>query len=123
MGLALLSDAPTFFLALGSALVGAGLFVASIRVGVGWVAMVVVGGLLFVSLPFLTTWILGAFDPANGTFWRGFQDWLDDNLRVVSQIFLIVGLVAGSMVLGVVKRTKTVGPPASRDTSPPASSG
>ena len=113
VAVAMLSEAPTWFLAVGSALLAAGVFVASIRVGVGWVVGIALLALLFVLLPFIATWSLRALDPASGTFLAGFQEWLEENQRVVSQVFLIVGLVVGSMVLGMVKRSKPVGPPVS----------
>jgi patatin-related protein len=97
----LAENPPDVFALLGAALLAGGLLVASIRVGAGWTIVAVLIALLIVFFPFVTEWSLRTFDSPPRT---KMLDWLEQHRDDLSQALIVVGLVVGSMTLGLVQR-------------------
>jgi hypothetical protein len=97
-------DPPSIVVALGAALVAAGFAAAFIRAGSMRATLIVLVGLLVATLPLLLGLVAGWVEDSKGEWWADALLWVKAHRDDLTPVFLVVGLAAGSMLLGIVRK-------------------
>lgn len=103
VALTLLSDPPSLVVSVGAALLVAGFGVAFLRAGAVIATLVVVLGIIIATLPFLATQAIEWFGD-EGEWWNDSLIWLSEHRDDLGPIFMVAGVVIGSVLLGTVRR-------------------
>jgi hypothetical protein len=91
---------------LGAGLLAAGLLFATFRAGALKAFGAFLLGIVVSTLPFLLTWVKSFMEARRGTWWADPLLFLIDHRGELAPIFLVTGLVFGSILLGIVKKKR-----------------
>jgi patatin-related protein len=102
----LAADPPRLIVSLGAGLLAAGLLFATFRAGALKAFGAFLLGIVVSTLPFLLTWVKSFMEARRGTWWADPLLFLIDHRGELAPIFLVTGLVFGSILLGIVKKKR-----------------
>jgi hypothetical protein len=97
-------DPPALLVSVGAALLAAGLAVASLRAGAPKAMLLILLGLVIAVLPFLAAQVGGLVEDSKGQWWADALLWVKRHRQDLAPIFVVTGLVVGSMLLGIVRK-------------------
>jgi hypothetical protein len=102
----LVEDPPSLVVSVGATLLAAGFTAAALRAG----SLRALGGFLagigIAVVPFVATQLGGWLKDYAGRWWADAILWLKDNRESLAPLFVVAGVVLGSMLLGVVGRRR-----------------
>jgi patatin-related protein len=104
VALAALAHPPAVVITVGASLLAAGLTICFLRAGSVKALAICLLGIGIAIVPFLAHEVAGVVSQSNESWWAASIRWVDSNSQALSPIFVVVGVIIGSMLLGIVRR-------------------